>query len=164
MTTWHEFQNSEIELMANIAYDLNSNMTLTLLPSSTATSMLQTITTTGAYLSLHSATPGTTGASEIAANFANGYTQSARLSITWGSIASGSVASSNGQTYTMGSGWGTASIQYFGIWTAAGTWSGGSVTTPGTYLCGGSITGLTSVPAGANIVFSTGAVTLTING
>ena len=100
------------------------------------------------YLSLHSATPGQNGASEITGGFY------ARQALTFGAASGGSESSTNSQTFTNlpveASG-----IPYFGIWSAA---SGG------TYIGGGTTTGLTgSLPAGISVNFATGAVTVAIS-
>jgi len=97
------------------------------------------------YLSLHSATPGQTGTSEISGG------SYARQSITFGSASGGSEASTNSQTFTnlpVESG----GIGYFGIWDSA---------TSGNYKGGGTNTGLAgSLPAGISVNFATGAVTV----
>ena len=100
------------------------------------------------YLSLHSATPGQTGASEISGG------SYARQAITFGAASGGSEASTNSQTFTNlpveSSG-----IPYFGIWSAS---SGG------TYIGGGSTTGLSgSLPAGISVNFVTAGVTVAIS-
>jgi len=100
------------------------------------------------YLSLHSATPGQNGASEITGG------SYARQALTFGAASGGSESSTNSQTFTNlpaeASG-----IPYFGIWSAA---SGG------TYIGGGTTTGLTgSLPAGISVNFATGAVTVAIS-
>jgi len=106
------------------------------------------IPSTTYYLSLHSATPGQTGTSEISGG------SYARQGITFGSASGGSEASTNSQTFTnlpVASG----GIGYFGIWSAA---------TAGTYIGGGTTTGLTgSLPAGISVNFATGAVTVAIS-
>ena len=100
------------------------------------------------YLSLHSATPGQNGASEITGG------SYARQALTFGAASGGSESSTNSQTFTNlpaeASG-----IPYFGIWSAA---SGG------TYIGGGTTTGLTgSLPSGISVNFATGAVTVAIS-
>ena len=106
------------------------------------------VPTTTYYLSLHSATPGQTGTSEISGG------SYARQGITFGSASGGSEASTNSQTFTnlpAESG----GIGYFGIWSAA---------TSGTYIGGGTTTGLTgSLPSGISVNFATGAVTVAIS-
>lgn len=96
------------------------------------------------YLSLHSATPGTTGASEFSGG---GY---ARQAIVFGS-ASGGVIASNAQITVPNAG--TTAALYVGIWTAV---------TAGTYV-GGLLIGAGGVTA-ASIVFASGAVTITAAG
>lgn len=100
------------------------------------------------YLSLHSATPGQTGTSEVSGG------SYARQALTFGSASGGLEASTNSQTFTNlpveASG-----MPFFGIWTAA---------TAGTYLGGGSTFGLSgSLPAGISVNFATGAVTVSIS-
>jgi len=100
------------------------------------------------YLSLHSATPGQTGTSEVSGG------SYARQALTFGSASGGLEASTNSQTFASlpaeASG-----MPYFGIWTAA---------TAGTYLGGGATTGLLgSLPAGISVNFATGAVTVSIS-
>lgn len=99
------------------------------------------------YLALFTSDPGTTGASgEVSGG------SYARQSITFGAASSGSEASTNTQTFTnipVESG----GIGYFGIFTSGGT-----------YLGGGTVSGLSgSIPAGASVVFSTGAVTVSLS-
>ena len=155
MELWHDFHDPEIEAMAQIAFIINGQMALTYLPATVANNMLAQITTTGLYLGINSGTPGTTGANEIAANSASGYTQSARPSIAWASSSNGVVTSNTTQTFTMGASWTPAPIPYFSLWTASSA---------GTYLAGGATTGLSgNIPAGANVVF-TNSVTLTVSG
>lgn len=106
------------------------------------------VPTTTYYLSLHTATPGTTGASEVTGG------SYARQAITFGTPASGSQASTNAQNFTSMPAEGSGT-PYFGIWTAA---------TSGTYLAGGSTSGLSSaISAGATVSFSTGGVTLSVS-
>ena len=106
------------------------------------------VPTTTYYLSLHSATPGQTGTSEISGG------SYARQGITFGSASGGSEASTNSQTFTnlpAESG----GIGYFGLWSAS---------TAGTYIGGGTTTGLTgSLPSGISVNFATGAVTVAIS-
>lgn len=98
------------------------------------------------YLSLHSASPGDTGANEISGG------SYARQAITFGDASGGSMASTDAQNFTgmpaeSGNLW-------FGIYTAA---------TGGTYLLGdtsadGSVTG--PVAAGAQVTYSAGQITV----
>jgi hypothetical protein len=145
------FHDPDIAEMARIADLLKAVMTLTFLPATVANNMLGNITTTGLFMSIHTASPGTTGANEIVGG--TGYTGN-RPAIAWAAAASGVVVSNTTQTYallvTQSGG-----IPNFGLWTAA---------TAGTYLGGGTTSGLTgSIPSGANVTF-TSAVTLTVSG
>lgn len=90
------------------------------------------------YLSLHSADPGTTGASEFSGG---GY---ARQAIVFGTASGGTIASNASQTVPNA---GTTAATYIGIWSAS---------TAGTYMAGAAMG--SSVTA-ASIVFATGAVT-----
>lgn len=93
------------------------------------------------YLSLHTADPGKTGASEGT---------DGRQAITFGSSSGGTQTSTNGQTW--GSAAGGHTYSYFGVWTAS---SGG------TYVRGGSLSPVIIPPAGSEILFATGAITFT---
>lgn len=92
------------------------------------------------YLSLHSADPGTTGASEFSGG---GYV---RQAIVFGS-ASGGVIANNASISVPNAG--TTAATHFGIWTAS---------TSGTYYVGGALASSTTA---ASITFASGAVTLT---
>lgn len=72
------------------------------------------------YISLHSASPSTTGANEISGG------SYAREQTTWGSNSGGSNTGSQ-VTFTLPA---STTIAYFGIWTAA---------TSGTYIGGGAL-------------------------
>jgi hypothetical protein len=98
------------------------------------------VPSTGYFLSLHTADPGTTGASEGT---------DGRKAITFGSSSGGTQASTNAQSWP--SAVGGQTYAYFGIWTAG---SGG------TYLRGGTLTSITP-PVGATISVATGAITFT---
>ena len=123
------------------------------LPAAQANAMLDAAFTAATvyYLSLHTATPGTTGASEVTGG------SYARQAITFGSAAAGSKASSGAsasQSFTSmpAEAGGTP---YFGVWTLA---SGG------TYLGGGSTSGLSgSISAGSTVSFAGGAVSLAVS-
>lgn len=145
------FRDAHIAEMARVADLLKAVMMLTYLPATVANNMLGQITATGLFMSIHTASPGTTGANEIVGG--TGYTGN-RPAIAWASASNGVVTSNDTQTYAMlvtESG----GIPYFGLWTAA---------TAGTYLGGGTTSGLSgSIPSGANVTF-TSAVTLTVSG
>lgn len=100
------------------------------------------------YLSLHSATPGTTGTNEISGG------SYARQSLVFGSASSGSEASSTSQTFSSLPAE-SSGMPYFGIWSAA---------TGGTYIGGGTTTGLSAaLPSGISVNFAVGAVTVSIS-
>ena len=96
------------------------------------------------YLSLHSADPGTTGASEITGG------SYARQAITFGAASAGSQASTNSQAFSNMPAE-AGGVPYFGVWTAA---------TGGTYLCGGTTNLSAAISAGAAVNFATGSITL----
>lgn len=81
------------------------------------------------YISLHTANPGTTGASEVAGG---SYARVSTSAATWDAAASGSV--DNGTAITFAQGGGDAAVTHFGVWTAS---------TSGTYLRGGTCTNFT---------------------
>lgn len=145
----HVFHDAYYAKIARIAKECDAQMALTYLAATYAANMLNQVITTGLYMSIHSASPGTNGANELLAGTA--YSGSNRPAISWGSISSGVVVSNDVQTYTL---IGTLSggIPYFGLWTAGSS---------GTYLFGGATSGLSSsLPNGAVITF-TDSVTLT---
>jgi len=92
------------------------------------------------YLSLHSADPGTTGASELSGG---GYT---RQAIVFGAASGGAVASNAVITVPNA---GSVAATYIGVWTAVSA---------GTYMAGAAMG--SSVTA-ASIQFASGAVTFT---
>ncbi len=102
------------------------------------------------YLSLHSADPGTTGASEITGG------SYARQVIQVGAASGGVVTSTDAQTFS-GMPAEASGVPYVGIWTAA---------TAGTYLWGGANSGTSgsaNIPAGATVTFAIGSVTGTVS-
>lgn len=94
--------------------------------TATKNSAVNNIASLGAYISLHSGDPGTTGASEV-----GGVT---RQLTTWGGAAAG-VATGSQVTFTSVP---AANYQYFGVWSAvtAGTFNHGNVLTPSMNLGG----------------------------
>lgn len=111
--------------------------------SNTAADLAGTaITNVAAYLSLHTADPGTTGANEVTGG------SYVRQSITWNSWASAATTSSNGQTFS-----GMPS-EAGNLW--IGTWS---ASTSGTYYWGGASAAVTGpIPSGGTVTFASGAV------
>jgi hypothetical protein len=96
-------------------------------------------TTNWAYVSLHTADPGTTGASEV-----TGGTY-ARVAVTWGAATGGAVANSGALSINLPA---STTASYFGIWSAI---------TAGTYMVGGALS--PSITTGA----SAGTVTIAVS-
>lgn len=93
-------------------------------------------------LSLHTATPGTTGASE------NANTGSyARQAVSWNAASSGSKTNSGSVTFSTA---GTVAVTHFGTWSSA-TYGAG------TYAIGGA---LTASVTSTSITFAAGSITL----
>lgn len=150
----YDFHDPALVEIARLAEEHSSMMALTYLATASATSMIAVLTAAG-YMGINSASPGITGANEIAANSASTYTQSTRPSIGWAAFSTDHQTSNTTQTYTMGASWTPAAIPYFSLW---------SLNAAGTYYTGGATTGLSgNIPASANVTF-TSAVTLTIAG
>jgi hypothetical protein len=114
----------------------------------------QALATTGwGFISIHSATPGTTGASEIT----GGSPAYARVAVTWNAASGGAVTNSNALTFNLPS---SASAPnntaaYFGIWSAS---------TAGTYYIGGALNGGTPIVNGATqgtLTIAAGALSIT---
>jgi hypothetical protein len=141
----YRFYDPQVEKMAEIAFMLDAHMVLTYMTASVAAVCLAAVTTTGLFMSIHSATPGNTGASEISAY------SGTRPAIAWAGASSGVVVSNDTQTYTL-TATQSGGIPYFGLWTA---------TSAGTWLFGGPTSGLSgSIPNSAVVTF-TSSVTLT---
>ena len=157
----HQFKDPELAALAAICVDLGDpEMVLTYMTTTVATAVLNAITTTGLYVSIHTASPANTGANEIVAG--TGYTgvsdgtSTGRPKTTWGAFTTDHQTSSATLTYallaTQASG-----IPYFGLWTDTGATSH-----TGTFLFGGPTSGLSgSIPSGANVTF-TSSITLTV--
>jgi hypothetical protein len=90
-------------------------------------------------MSLHTATPGTTGASENANS--GSY---ARQAVSWNVASGGSMTNSNTQTFTTA---GSVAVSYIGTWSSA-TYAGG------TYAIGAA---LNSSVTATSIVIASGA-------
>ena len=101
----------------------------------------QALSTTGwAYVSLHTADPGTTGASEV-----TGGTY-ARVAVTWSAASGGQVQNSGALSINLPA---STTAAYFGVWSAS---------TGGTYYIGGALS--PSVTTGT----SAGTVAIAANG
>jgi hypothetical protein len=109
----------------------------------------QALATTGwAYVSLHSADPGTTGASELT----GGSPAYARVAVTWNTASGGSVTNSSSLTFNFPA---STTAAYFGIWSAS---------TAGTYYIGGALNGGTPIVNGTSqgtITIAASAITVT---
>jgi hypothetical protein len=108
-----------------------------------ANAAVNAVTALIGFLSLHTTDPGTTGANEVAGG------SYARQAIAFGAASGGTAASSSGQTFTnMPS---VAGNLWIGTWT---------LVSAGVYEWGGATAAVTGpIPAGASVVFATGAVT-----
>lgn len=92
------------------------------MPRISTTEANQALSTTGwGFVSLHTADPGTTGASEV-----TGGTY-ARVSVTWNAPSGGSVTNSNALTINLPA---STTASFFGVWSAS---------TSGTYYIGGAL-------------------------
>lgn len=100
------------------------------------------------WLSLHTTTPGTTGAAECT----GGTGPYARQAAALGVPASGIAATTGAQNFL---GMPSATVGFFGVW---------SVVSAGTYEGGGPLTSSLTVPAGATVAFAIGALTLAFQG
>jgi hypothetical protein len=95
---------------------------------------------TGYFLSLHTADPGITGASE---------STEGRKAITFASSSGGTQASNSSQSWPSAVG---GTYTHFGVWTAV---------TAGTYLRGGQLGASISPPAASTISVASGGITFT---
>jgi hypothetical protein len=95
----------------------------------------QALSTTGwAYVSLHTADPSTTGASEVTGGT---YT---RVAVTWNAPSAGAVTNSSAININLPA---TTTAAYFGIWSAS---------TAGTYYVGGALSPSVTTGASAGVV------------
>ena len=98
------------------------------------------------FASLHTATPGLTGASEVTGG------SYARQALSFGAPSSGVEASTNAQNFTLMP---AVTVTYFGVWTASSA---------GTYMGGGLLSSSLTVPANATVVAAIGAITVSVQG
>ena len=96
--------------------------------------------------SLHTTTPGYTGAAEVSGG------SYARQAFTAGLPATGVKTSTDAQNWTSMP---SATVGYFGFWTASSS---------GTWLGGGALGSSLTVPSGATVAAAIGAITLTNGG
>lgn len=100
------------------------------------------------YVSLHTADPGNTGASEVSGG------SYARVNTTtkWGTPSSGSVSSNAALQFATATGsWGT--VSYAALWDAS---------TTGNFIGGGALTASKTVASGDTASFASGNLTLSI--
>ena len=100
------------------------------------------------WLSLHTASPGQTGASEATGGAGPYIRQAAALSVP----TTGTEVTSGAQNFT---GMPSCTVGWFGIWSSQAT---------GTYEGGGALTSSLTVPAGATVAFAIGALSLAVQG
>ena len=91
-------------------------------------------TTSWAYISLHTADPGTTGASEVSGG------AYARVAVTWNAPSAGTVTNSGALSINLPA---STTASYFGIWSAV---------TAGTYYIGGALSPSVTTGASAGTV------------
>ena len=105
----------------------------------------QALSTTGwSYVSLHTADPGTTGASEV-----TGGTY-ARVAVTWNAASGGSVSNNGALSINLPA---STTASYFGVWSA---------TTSGTYYIGGALSPSVTTGASAGVItIASGSLTVT---
>jgi len=95
----------------------------------------QALSTTGwSYVSLHTADPGTTGASEVTGG------SYARVAVTWNSPSSGSVTNNGAISINLPA---STTAAYFGVWSA---------TTSGTYYIGGALSPSVTTGSSAGVI------------
>ncbi len=104
----------------------------------------QALLTTGwAYVSLHTADPGTTGATEVAGG------AYARVAVAWAAPSGGSVANSGALAINLPA---STTASYFGVWSASSA---------GTYYIGGALTPTVTTGASPGVVtVAIGALTV----
>jgi hypothetical protein len=105
----------------------------------------QALSTTGwSYVSLHTADPGTTGASEV-----TGGTY-ARVAVTWNAASGGSVSNSGALSINLPA---STTASYFGVWGASSA---------GTYYIGGALSPSVTTGASAGVItIASGSLSVT---
>jgi hypothetical protein len=98
---------------------------------------------TGHFLSLHTATPGTTGASEVSGG------SYARVAVTWGTPSAGSMANTGALTVNLPA---STTAAFFGDW---------SLVSVGVYYIGGALSpSVTTGASAGTVTFAIGAATI----
>lgn len=112
------------------------------LASSTETT--QALVSTGwGFVSLHTATPGTTGASEVTGG------SYVRVAVTWAAASGGSIANSNPITINQPA---STTTTHFGLWSAS---------TLGSYYIGGALSPNITTTTAGTVTIAIGALTVT---
>lgn len=113
------------------------------LASSTETT--QALVATGwSYCSLHTATPGTTGASEVSGG------AYARVAVAWSTASAGSIANSGALTINLPA---STTATHFGLWSASSA---------GTYYIGGALSpNVTTGGSAGTVTIAIAALTIT---
>lgn len=100
-------------------------------------------TTNWAFVSLHTADPGTTGASEVAGG------SYARVAVSWNAASGGSVTNSGALTLNLPA---STTAAYFGIWSAVSA---------GTYYIGGALSpSVTTGTSAGTVTIASSALTV----
>jgi hypothetical protein len=105
------------------------------------------VPTTTYYLGLNTSDPGTTGTGEVTGG------SYAREEAAFGAASGGVEATTDAQNFT-GMPSESGGIGYFSLWTLVSS---------GTYLGGGVLSGVASVPVGATVALAIGALTVAIS-
>lgn len=105
----------------------------------------QALVTTGwSFVSLHTADPGTTGASEVSGG------SYARVAVAWGTASGGSVSNSGAVAINLPA---STTATYFGLWSAS---------TVGTYYIGGALSpSVTTGGTAGTVTIAAGQLTVT---
>lgn len=105
----------------------------------------QALATTGwGFVSLHTADPGTTGASEVSGG------AYARVAVAWGAASGGSVANSGALSINLPA---STTAAYFGVWSASSA---------GNYYIGGALSpSVTTGASAGTVTIAIGALTVT---
>lgn len=106
---------------------------------------LDAIGAVGLYVSLHTADPGTSGASEVT----GGSPAYARQGCTWNAASAGSMALSAAETFDVPAG---TTVTHFGVWSASST---------GTFYGGGALSASESFGAQGTFELSGATITIT---
>ena len=114
------------------------------MPRISTTEANQALATTGwAYVSLHTADPGTTGLSEVTGG------SYARVAVTWNAASGGSVTNAANVTLNLPA---STTASYFGVWSAS---------TGGTYYVGGALNPTVTATTATTVTLNAANITIT---